>query len=71
VSTPATTPPAAAQSLAWNPLHAVDVRRARWPRVTRHPVRRAARFPITHEFRALTLGARRASVSEAAEALVD
>ena len=59
----------AAQSVACNRLHAVDRRCARWLLMTHDRVHRAERFPLTQEFLALMLGVRRASVSEAAEAL--
>lgn len=59
----------AAQAVACNRLHDVEARCARWLLMTHDRVRQAARFPLTHEFLAIMLGVRRASVSVAAEAL--
>jgi CRP-like cAMP-binding protein len=59
----------AAQLVACNRLHGVEERCARWLLMTHDRVGRAERFPLTHEFLAIMLGVRRASVSVAAEAL--
>ena len=56
------------QTAARNARHAVEHRCARWLLQLQDGVRTPA-FPLTHEFLAEMLGVRRASVSEAAEAL--
>jgi len=57
-----------AQGAACNASHAVDQRLARWILQVHDRVERP-QFPLTHEFIALMLGVRRASVSEAASRL--
>jgi CRP-like cAMP-binding protein len=59
----------AARAVACNRLHAVDRRCARWLLMSHDRVGQAERFPLTHEFLAIMLGVRRASVSVTAEAL--
>ena len=59
----------AAQLVACNRLHSVDQRCARWLLMTHDRVGGAETFPLTHEYLAIMLGVRRASVSTAAEAL--
>ena len=58
----------AAQSVACNWLHAINERCARWLLMTHDRVD-GDQFVLTHEYLATMLGARRAGVSEAAEAL--
>jgi CRP-like cAMP-binding protein len=58
----------AQQFAACNVKHSIQQRCARWLLMTHDRVG-AARFVLTHEFLAIMLGVRRASVSEAAEAL--
>lgn len=57
-----------AQSGACNATHPMEQRLARWLLMMYDRVQRE-RFPLTHEFIALMLGVRRASVSEAANGL--
>ena len=57
-----------AQGAACNASHGVDQRLARWI-LQVHDRVGTAQFPLTHEFIALMLGVRRASVSEAASRL--
>jgi CRP-like cAMP-binding protein len=57
-----------AQSAACNRKHLTQARCARWLLMTQDAVG-APQFPLTHEFLAMMLGVRRASVSLAAEAL--
>jgi len=57
-----------AQGAACNASHGVDQRLARWI-LQVHDRVAAPQFPLTHEFIALMLGVRRASVSEAASRL--
>jgi CRP-like cAMP-binding protein len=57
-----------ARTAGCNSLHTVDARFARWLLMSRDRVGRD-RFPLTHEFAAMMLGVRRASVSQAAAAL--
>ena len=57
-----------AQGAACNASHAIEQRLARWILLVHDRVG-AAEFPLTHEFIALMLGVRRASVSEAASRL--
>jgi CRP-like cAMP-binding protein len=58
----------AAQSIACNWFHRIDHRCARWLLMTQDRVQ-ADHFDLTHEYLATMLGARRAGVSEVAEAL--
>lgn len=58
----------AQQFVACNAKHALIQRCARWLLMTADRVG-TARFPLTHDFLAIMLGVRRASVSEAAESL--
>ncbi|HYW52535.1 MAG TPA: Crp/Fnr family transcriptional regulator, partial [Dongiaceae bacterium] len=57
-----------AQSAACNASHGIEQRMARWLLMIHDRVRRD-RFPLTHEFIALMLGVRRASVTQAANSL--
>jgi CRP-like cAMP-binding protein len=57
-----------AQGAACNASHGIDQRLARWI-LQVHDRVGTAEFPLTHEFIALMLGVRRASVSEAASRL--
>jgi len=57
-----------AQTAACNAQHTVDVRLARWL-LMQHDRAEQDEFPMTHEFLALMLGARRPSISVAAAAL--
>ncbi len=57
-----------AQTAACNAQHAVDVRLARWL-LMQHDRAEQDEFPMTHEFLALMLGARRPSISVAAAVL--
>ena len=57
-----------AQGAACNASHGIDQRLARWI-LQVHDRVETAQFPLTHEFIALMLGVRRASVSEAASRL--
>lgn len=57
-----------AQSGACNASHALQQRLARWLLLVHDRVR-TDRFPLTHEYIALMLGVRRATVSEAANGL--
>ncbi|HEY0613877.1 MAG TPA: Crp/Fnr family transcriptional regulator [Candidatus Elarobacter sp.] len=59
---------AVAQTGACNASHAVEQRLARWLLMVQDRVQ-TNRFPLTHEFIALMLGVRRASVTQAANAL--
>ena len=56
------------QSVACNQLHSIEQRLARWLLSCADRVG-AARFPLTQDFMAQMLGVRRATVSEAAQAL--
>jgi CRP-like cAMP-binding protein len=56
-----------ARTAGCNSVHTVDMRIARWLLMSRDRVGRD-RFPLTHEFAAMMLGVRRASVSQAAAA---
>jgi sulfite reductase beta subunit-like hemoprotein len=58
----------AQQFAACNVKHSILQRCARWLSMTQDRVERGG-FVLTHEFLAIMLGVRRASVSEAAEAL--
>jgi len=58
-----------AQSLACNRMHSLDQRCARWLLMTHDRVNGADTFDLKHEFLAVMLGVRRATVSVAAEAL--
>ena len=57
-----------AQSAACNARHEIDQRLARWLLLS-HDRREDDVVPLTHDYIALMLGVRRASVSQAAEGL--